>query len=148
MAKILKEKGFNYVLPGRKWCRQWVNESEKLAKPPENKNMTEIIKTESSQDELASDDEFLLSESPKKKLNLTLKSIGLSPVNIHGVAQHSRASTAKGKLNKVLNVYQDNISAAYNGLDIEIEEPSPIYDRDTKNKADSLTDCMLLWKRN
>ena len=148
MAKILKEKGFNYVLPGRKWCRQGVNESEKLSKPPENKNMTEIIKTESSQDELASDDEFLLSESPKKKLNLTLKSIGLSPVNIHGVAQHSRASTAKGKLNKVLNVYQENISAAYNGLDIEIEEPSPIYDRDTKNKADSLTDCMLLWKRN
>ena len=106
--------------------------------------MTEIIKTESSQDGLASDDEFLLSESPKKKLNLTLKSIGLSPVNIHGVAQNSRASTAKGKLNKVLNVYKENISAAYNGLDIEIVEPSSIYDRDTKNKADSLTECMLL----
>ena len=35
----------------------------------------------------------------------------------------------------VLNVYKENISAAYNVLDIEIEEPSPIYDRDTKNKA-------------
>ena len=37
-----------------------------------------------------------------------------------------------------LNVYKENISAAYNVLDIEIEEPPPIYDRDTKNKAEEL----------
>ena len=51
--------------------------------------MTEIIETESSQGKLASDDDFLLYESPKKKLNLTLKSIGVSPANIHGDNQHS-----------------------------------------------------------
>ena len=45
MAKILKEKGFN-VLHGPKLCRQCVTEYEKLTKPPENENMTEIIKTE------------------------------------------------------------------------------------------------------
>ena len=50
-------------------------EYEKLTKPPENENMTEIIETESVQDKLASDDDFLLYESPKKKLNSTLKSI-------------------------------------------------------------------------
>ena len=60
-------------------------EYEKLTKPPENENMTEIIETKSSQDELASDDDFLLYESPKKKLNSTLKSTGVSPVNIYGV---------------------------------------------------------------
>ena len=91
--------------------------------------MTEIIKTESSQNELVSYDDSLLYESPKKKLNLTLKSIGVSPVNIHRVVQHSRASTAKGKWNKVLNLYKENISAAYNGSDIEIEESAPIYHR-------------------
>ena len=58
MAKILKEKGFNYVLLGQKLCRQCVTESEKLTKPPENENMTEIIEAESSQDELPSDDDF------------------------------------------------------------------------------------------
>ena len=63
MAKILKEKEFNDVSPGQKLCRQCVTEYEKLSEPPENENMTEIIKTESSQDELASDD-FLLYESP------------------------------------------------------------------------------------
>ena len=35
-------------------------------------------------------------------------------------------------------MYKENISAAYNVSDVEIEEPSPIYDRDTKNKAEEL----------
>ena len=137
IAKILKEKGFNDVLSSQKLCWQCVTEYEKLTKPPENENMTEIIETESSQDELASD-YFLLYESPKKKLNSTLESIGVSPVNIHGVAQHSRTSNAKGKLKKVLSVYKENISAAYNVSDIEIEELPPIYDKDTTYKAEEL----------
>ena len=41
-------------------------------------------------------------------------------------------------MKKVLNVYKENISAAYNVSDIEIEEPPPIYDRDTKNNAEEL----------
>ena len=43
MAKILKEKGFNNVLPGQKLCRQCVTEYEQLTKPPENESMIEII---------------------------------------------------------------------------------------------------------
>ena len=78
IVKLLKEKGFNDVLPGEKLCRQCVTEYEKLTKPPENNNMTEVIETESSQDELASDEEFLLYESPKKKLNPALESTGVS----------------------------------------------------------------------
>ena len=35
-------------------------------------------------------------------------------------------------------MYKENISATYNVLDIEIEELPPIYDRDTKNKAEDL----------
>ena len=85
--------------------------------------MTEIIEPECSQDELVSNDNFLLYESPKKKLNATLESIGVSLGNIHAVAQHSRASNAKSKLEKVLNVYIYNVS------DVETEEQSPIYDR-------------------
>ena len=57
---------------------------------------------------------------------------------IHWVAQHSHTSNAKGNLKKVLTLYKENISAAYDVLDIEIEEPPPVYDRDTKNKAEEL----------
>ena len=45
MAKILKEKGFSDVLLGQKLYRQYVTEYEKLTKPPENENITEIIET-------------------------------------------------------------------------------------------------------
>ena len=102
------------------------------------KTCPEIIETESSQDDLASDHDFLLYGSPKMKLNATLENIGVSPINIHGVAQYSHASNAKGKMKIVLHVCKENISAAYNVLDIEIEESPPIYDRDTKNKAEEL----------
>ena len=120
---------------GNVWLHITCITFDQVTKPPENENMTEIIETESSQEELASDDDFLLYESPKKKLNLTLESIGVSPVSINGVAQHSRAS--KGKFKKVLSVYKEN-NAAYNVSDIAIEEPSPTYDRDTNNKAEEL----------
>ena len=109
-----------------------------LTKARENENMTEIIETKSSQDELASDDDFLMYESPKKKSNLTLKITGISPVDIYGVVQYSCASNAKSKLKKILNVYKEDISAIYNVSDIEIEEPPPIYDRDSKNKVEEL----------
>ena len=74
----------------------------------------------------------------KRNLTVVLKeSIGDSPVIIHGVAQHNCTSNEKGKLKKVLNMYKENISAAYVS-DMEIEEPSPLYVRDTKNKAEEL----------
>ena len=46
MAKIPKEKGFSDVLPGQKLFRQGLTNYEKSTKPPENENMTEMIKTE------------------------------------------------------------------------------------------------------
>ena len=58
------------------------SEYKKLTKPPENENMTQIIETESSQDELASGDDFLLYESPKKKLNSILESTGVFPITL------------------------------------------------------------------
>ena len=68
---------------------------------------------------------------------MILERVGVFPVNIHGVAQYSCTSNAKAKLKKVLNVHKEDISTAY-VLDIEVEEPPPIYDRDAKNKAEEL----------
>ena len=53
---------------------------------------------------------------------------------------HNTVTLQMQKINskKVLNVYKENISAAYNISDIEIEEPPPIYDSDTKYKFDEL----------
>ena len=130
MAKIMKEKRFNAVLPGQKLCRQWVTECEKLTKLPENENMTEIIEIESSQDKLASDNDFLLYESPKKKVDLTAGSIGVFQL----ISMELTHTNAKGKLKKVLNVYKENISAAYFVSDIEIEEPPPMYEGEISHR--------------
>ena len=35
-------------------------------------------------------------------------------------------------------MYKENITAAYNVLGVEIEEPLPIFDSDTKNRAEDL----------
>ena len=86
MAKILKEKDSMMCYLVKKLCNRSVLEYQKQAKPPENESTTEIIETEIPQDELASDNDILLYESPKKKLKSTLESIGVSPVNIHGVS--------------------------------------------------------------
>ena len=72
------------------------------------------LSRQSSQDKLASGYIFLLYESPKNKLKSPLESIEVSPVNFHGVAQQSCASNAKGKLKIVLDMYKENIYAAYN----------------------------------
>ena len=75
MEREAGSKGLNDALPGQKLCRQCLTEYEKLTKPNENKNMIENFQTGSPQDDLASDDDFLLYESPKEKLNSTLELI-------------------------------------------------------------------------
>ena len=58
MAKILKKKGFNDVLPGQKLWRQCITEYQKFTKVPEKENMTEIIHEKSLQDKLEADGDF------------------------------------------------------------------------------------------
>ena len=48
-----------------------------------------------SKGEIASYDDVLMCETPRKKRNSALESIGASPVNMHGIAQHSRTLMEK-----------------------------------------------------
>ena len=52
---------------------------------------------------------LLLYESPKKKLNWTLESTGVSPVNICRVAQHS-CFRCKREIEKGLKLVQEHFS--------------------------------------
>ena len=93
MAKGLKAKGYN-VIPGHSLCRQCVKKY--------------II--EGDQNE--SDNDYSC-KMPRKKLNTSLDTMGISPVHLHGVAQHSRASTAKNKLDSTVEVLKTSLSDAY-----------------------------------
>ena len=49
-------------------------------------------------------------EMPRKKLNTSLDTMSISPVHLHGVAQHSQASTAKNKLDSTVEVLKTSLS--------------------------------------
>ena len=66
-------------------------------------------------DEDALDDAtYKVYETRRKCLNTSLKTVGVSPVNLHGVPQHSRATSAKQKLDRVVDTYKSTIAEAYN----------------------------------
>ena len=52
-------------------------------------------------------------ETPRKKVNTSLDTMGISPVHLHGVDQHSRASTVKNKLGRAVEVLKKSLSDAY-----------------------------------
>ena len=49
-------------------------------------------------------------EMPRKKLNTSLDTMGISPLHLHGVAQHTQASSAKNKLDRAVEVLETLIA--------------------------------------
>ena len=50
----------------------------------------------------------------RKLPNTSLETVSGSPVKLHGVRQHSRATSAKQKLGKVVDTYKSTIAESYN----------------------------------
>ena len=66
-------------------------------------------------DEVALDDTtYKVHSTPKKRLNISLETIDVSPVKLHSVAQYSRSTKAQKKLDKVIDSYKNTIAEAYN----------------------------------
>ena len=70
-----------------------------------NQNESDVEQNESDNDYLC--------EMLRKKPNTSFDTMGISPVHLHGVAQHSRASTAKSKLDRAVEVLKKSLSDAY-----------------------------------
>ena len=65
-------------------------------------------------DENALDDAtYEVYETPRKHLNMSLETVSMSPVNLDGVPQHSCATSAKQKLDKVATMYKSTITEVY-----------------------------------
>ena len=93
MVKELKAKSCN-VIPGHSLCRQCVKKYNIMGG-----------------DQNESDNEYSC-DTPWKKLNTSLDTMGISPVHLLCVVQHSRASTAKNKLDRAAEVLK-TLSVAY-----------------------------------
>ena len=57
-------------------------------------------------DDALDDATYEVYETPRKRFNTSFETVCVSPpVNLHGVPQHSRATSTKQKLGKVVDTY-------------------------------------------
>ena len=102
MVKELKAKCCS-VIPGYSLCCQCIKKYDNTMVHDQN---------ESDVEQNESDNDYSC-ETPRKKLNTRLDTMGISAIHLHGVAQHSRASTAKNKLDRAVEVLKTSLSDAY-----------------------------------
>ena len=102
MAKEVKTKGYN-LISGHSLCCQCVKKYDNIMEGDQN---------ESDVEQNESDNDYSC-ETPRKKFNTSINTTSISPVHLHGVAQHSWASTAKNKLDRAVEVLKTSMSDAY-----------------------------------
>ena len=69
----------------------------------------------------------------------SLEVVDMSPVNLHGVLQHSRATSTKQKLGKVVDTYKSIIAEAYDmSKDVLNTSDSVFEERESQQKVAEL----------
>ena len=132
MAEELKAKCYN-IISGHFLCRQCVKKY----------NIMEGDQNESDVEQNESDNDYSC-EMPRKKLNTSLDTKGISPVHLHGVAQHSQASPVKNKLDRAVEVVKTSLSDAYivSTDQLASSEPLMLFLK-LKKRHQSLTVCSI-----
>ena len=102
MAKELIAKGYN-VIPGHSIGRQCVKKYDNIMEGDQN---------ESDVEQNESDNDYSC-ETPRKKLNTSLDTMGIFPAHLHGVAQHNRASIAKRYHQLLTDSLADKFKSVY-----------------------------------
>ena len=111
MAQQLKAISID-VIPGHMFCRQCIAKYETVITTDSSGSEVEEVPFNDI-DEAPNDATHGVCETPRKQLNTSLETVGVSPLNLHGVPQHSRAKSVKLKLDKVVKKYKSNIAEAY-----------------------------------
>ena len=109
MAQQLIAKNFD-VQPGLMLCRHCITTYENLISASSPNTEAE----ETSMEVALDDTTYNVHSTPKKRLNISLETIDVSPVKLHSVAQHSRSTSAQKKFDQVIDSYKSTIAEAYN----------------------------------
>ena len=96
MAQQLKAKHFDVEL-GHMLCRQCVTAYENIINASSSDTEVEETPMDDIDADALDDAAYKMYETPRKRLNTSLETVDVSPVNLHGVPQHSRATSAKQK---------------------------------------------------
>ena len=87
-------------------------------------------------------------ETPRKKLNTSLDTMGISAVHLHGVAPNSWASTAKNKLDRAVEVLKTSWDAYVVSTDQLASSESVNVILKLNKRHQSLIVCTIWWKRS
>ena len=112
MVQQLKAKKFD-VQPGYILCHQCKTAYKNIIHASSLDIKVEEIPMDDTDEDALDDATYRVYETPRKCLNTSLETIGLCPVDVHGVLQHSHATSTKQKLDKVVDTYKSNIVEAY-----------------------------------
>ena len=94
MTQQLKAKKFN-VQPGHMLCRQCITAYENIINAISTDTEVEETPMNDIDEDVLDDAPYEVYETPRKRLSTSLETVGESPVNLHGLPQHSRATSAK-----------------------------------------------------
>ena len=110
-------------------------------------HITEGDQNKSDVEQNESDNDYSC-KTPRKKLNTSLNTTGISPVHLHGVAQHSQTSTEKNKLDRVVEVLKTSLSGAYVVSTDQLASSESVVISKTEQKASELDHLHNLMKEN
>ena len=137
MAQQLKAKHFDVEL-GHMLCRQCVTAYENIINASSSDTEVEETPMDDIDADALDDAAYKMYETPRKRLNTSLETVGVSPVNLHGVPQHSRATSAKQKLDKVVDKYTSTIAEAYNVSKDVLDTSDSVFEESDEWKAAEL----------
>ena len=112
MEQQLKAKNFD-VQPGHMLFHQCIAAYKNIINASSLATEEEEIPMDDTDENALDDATYEVYETPRKCLNPSLETVGMSPVNLYGVLQHSQATSTMEKLDKVVNTYKSTIAEAH-----------------------------------
>ena len=103
IVQQLKAKNFD-VQPGHMLCRQCITAYENIIKVSSSDTEVEETPVDDIDEDTLNDATYEVYETPRKRLNTSLGTIGVSPVNLYGILQ---------KLDRVIDMYKSTIAEAH-----------------------------------
>ena len=117
IVQQLKAKNFD-VQPGHMLCRQCITAYENIIKVSSSDTEVEETPVDDIDEDTLDDATYEVYETPSKRLNTSLETIGVSPVDLHGILQ---------KLDRAIDMYKSTIAEAYDVIKDVLETSDSVF---------------------
>ena len=99
-------------------CRQCITAYENIIKVSSSDTEVEETPVDDIDEDTLDDATYEVYETPSKRLNTSLETIGVSPVDLHGILQ---------KLDRAIDMYKSTIAEAYDVIKDVLETSDSVF---------------------